>query len=80
MPFYFENLAYFVPSTETKKINGFAPIHPQLEGFTKRLHLYIKIYPISFVFGQILLKNLPILCLVMRLKKSTVLPQFAPDW
>ena len=30
MPFYFENLAYFVPSTETKKINGFAPIHPRL--------------------------------------------------
>ena len=30
MPFYFENLAYFVPSTETKKINGFAPIHPRM--------------------------------------------------
>ena len=32
MPFYFENLAYFVPSTETKKINGFAPIPPRLVG------------------------------------------------
>ena len=30
MPFYFENVVYFVPSTETKKINGFAPIHPRL--------------------------------------------------